>query len=74
MCGSCHLDRSLNFEIVVEYQYVHLLSCFFLDRREERIAVLVSEYVANSPHIQCMALSFVLGQLALLSRSAFKAV
>ena len=51
MCGSCHLDRSLNFEIVVEYQYVHLLSCFLLDRREERIAVLVSEYVANSPHI-----------------------
>ena len=57
------------------------------------IAVLVSEYVLTSPHIQCMALSFVLvprpphgaadrrprharclGQLALLSRSAFKAV
>ena len=30
MCESCHLDRSSNFEIGVEYWYVYSLFCFLL--------------------------------------------
>ena len=36
MCGSCHLDKALDFEIGIKCQFFYSLFCLLLDQKEGR--------------------------------------